>query len=71
MPRQIRVTKARTFVIDPKKKYVMILPAGEITEKDAHYINKEFARWGTDCLAILTIDPLAIKIIEAEGKDGS
>lgn len=68
MPRQIRITKARTFELDPNKKYVMILPATDISQEDAAYINKQFQRWGSECMAILSTDPQAIKIIETEAK---
>lgn len=68
MPRQIKLTKARTFELDPNKKYIMILPADNITEDDADNINKQFVRWGIECMTILSTDPKAISIIETEAK---
>lgn len=68
MSKELKITKARTFELDPAKKYLVILPAHDFSQEDAASVNKQFERWGSDSCVVLSTDPEAIKIVETEAK---
>lgn len=68
MSKEVKITKARTFEIDPNKKYVIILPAEQMSHDDAAKLNMQFGKWGAESIVLLSTDPEAVKIIETEAK---
>lgn len=63
--RQIEISKANLFEIDPSKKYILVLPREELTQEDATNLNKRLTEWGVaDAVSVLVRDPSAIKVVE-------
>lgn len=61
--KRIEITKAKAFEIDPAKNYIIVLGA-DMTQSDAAALNKEFAKWGTNAVTVVTRMPDDIKVIE-------
>lgn len=64
MSKEIEITKAQAFEIDPTKKYIIVLPRQEITQADAAVLNDKLKEWGADSVSVIISDPSEVKVVQ-------
>lgn len=64
MSKEVKVTKAKAFEIDPTKKYIIVFDKSEISMDDASKVNQTLHEWGAEGISIAVGDPQNVKVIE-------
>lgn len=62
---KVELVKAKTFEIDPTKKYILVFDRQDVTIEDVDKLREIMVEWGVkDAVSVMVRDTSRVKVVE-------